>query len=225
MKCARTTCNNEEQGYAHKDTGSLYCASCARKINKANHQELVFHARKDDDAIVDAVEDVQEEPQPVREVRPHELTYFVQHFICHTFEELRMNIPFETRGEQGILIGIREYGPKNQDLIGVKWMLIHAWANYVGVYHQFTTSIKKEELNDDGWKLVSYHDSCWTDGVLQWLRYHLARGYLPAFIKAWEWYHVGQLRSKRSEALKLVRWKAYGENGYQRDENFMWRAK
>ena len=35
MKCRRTACENEAQGFIHRDTGDEYCASCARKVNEA----------------------------------------------------------------------------------------------------------------------------------------------------------------------------------------------
>ena len=41
MKCNRTVCQNEEQGYVHRDTGDKYCSECARRINYENNRDLI----------------------------------------------------------------------------------------------------------------------------------------------------------------------------------------
>ena len=40
-KCARAACDNLHQSWQHKDTGFMYCTSCARKINDAAGEKIV----------------------------------------------------------------------------------------------------------------------------------------------------------------------------------------
>ena len=40
-KCARTACEKLHQSWQHKDTGLMYCTSCARKINDAAGEKIV----------------------------------------------------------------------------------------------------------------------------------------------------------------------------------------
>lgn len=39
MKCNRTACNNDHDGFWNPSTQAFYCARCARKINETNKRE------------------------------------------------------------------------------------------------------------------------------------------------------------------------------------------
>ena len=74
--------------------------------------------------------------------------YMVRNVICETFDNLvGRHQSNEERKALLVLFKIKR---------GVVKMLIHAPANYVGVYIQ----------KGKKWECISYHDSCWrSDGV------------------------------------------------------------
>lgn len=41
-KCTRTACENEEDGFVHRDSKNRYCASCARRINEYNPNLVTY---------------------------------------------------------------------------------------------------------------------------------------------------------------------------------------
>jgi len=93
------------------------------------------------------------------------------------------------------------------------YMLIHAPANYVGVY------IRKEK--EKGWNCLVYHDSCWkSDGVNRFLwenRENIQFCFFPlASGKGWDIaesitdsIHVVKLSEVQLDGLKQVRKKKY----------------
>jgi hypothetical protein len=136
------------------------------------------------------------------------LTSILENIICSEFEnnvgrgQVRYDRPepkpqyamdicialslYYNKGEDGYRhITIRIYGPHNYVAVLVKedWTVIHE--SYLENSEEGLKPGKKYINGDTGWQLVSFHDSCWRDGVREILRSYEDRLLVIKSFKHW----------------------------------------
>jgi hypothetical protein len=190
-----------------------------------------------DDALLAQVQNRTESSLPERatkeiwgcRTRSSDLLNTYLNFIRQTYENLWLNPYFPaslavksfiswekgTEKSYGMVITIRLNDNSNTAVV-----LLHSLGNYVGVYTQeISRAVSLSGIEHDKWKLICHHDSCWVDGLRQWLSHYSYLGRFPNFT---EWWELMEITPEIYGKLRTIRKKAYGEDGNERDESCHW---